>query len=152
MDEACSSAVRVFEERSGLSLIRSTKPFVSVSSSTEPISAVPSEAPRFWAVPWSPPASFASDGATADMITFPSWDMSSPAPNPKPTSARANVAPSSVTSIVPSRTNAETAIRTSPTWTTMRGAIRAENLGPRRAATSNAIESGNSRLPVSNAS
>jgi hypothetical protein len=47
-------------------------------SKTAPMIAVPSEDPRFWAVPWSPPASLVCVGATEDMITFPSWDASSP--------------------------------------------------------------------------
>ena len=80
--------------------MRSLKPVASDASRTAPTIAVPSEDPRFWAVPWSPPASLVCVGATADMMTFPSCDASSPAPAPIRASATLKPVSFSVTSSV----------------------------------------------------
>ena len=74
--------------------MRSLKPVASEASNTAPMIAVPSEEPRFWAVPCRPPASLDCVGATADMITFPSCEASSPAP--APISASASLKPVSL--------------------------------------------------------
>ena len=132
--------------------MRSLKPVASDASSTAPMIAVPSEEPRFCAVPWSPPASLVWVGATEDMITFPSWEASSPAP--APTSASATLKPVSlrVTSSVASITIAPQLTATSPICATVRGERRAAMRGPSSAKTSIATDSGSRRLPVSKAS
>ena len=136
----------------GLSVMRSLKPVASEPSSTAPMIAVPSEEPRFWAVPWSPPASLVCVGATADMITFPSWEASRPAPAPMSASATLKPVSLSVTSSVASITSAPMLTATRPICATVRGERRAAIRGPSSAKTSIATDSGSRRLPVSNAS
>lgn len=104
---------------------------VSTAIMIDPARAVPIEAPRLVTVFWTPPTSALCSSGTADTVTAPSWEASSPIPSPM--SSMGTVTTSAPESGVRAaiRTTAPANIARIPHRTTRRGEAFGMNRGTR---------------------